>query len=164
MQLTFNHILHHHNSLHGHTHLVHEDGRMLLRIYGVRLEALVIATCLWVMLTLLSNNFNVAMVILIGAAVGNAHHLLANKPRRAHHFSAIALTLCGGIVANVLAGLALFSNRMGVTYGEVLTSRRFPEDVPVLANAFAESFRPEDGLFYALAIVVAMISARHLRP
>lgn len=164
MHLTFNHMPHHHTFLRDLVYLDHEDGRMLLRIYGVRLEALAVATCLWVMLTLVSGVFTVAMVILIGAAVGNAHHLLGSMPRRAHHSSAIALTLGGGIVANVLAGLALFSSRMGVGYGEVLTSQRLPEDLPVLAKTFAESFRPEDALFYALAIGIAMLSARHLRP
>ena len=164
MQLTFNQTLHHHHRLRDIVHLDHEDGRMLLRIYGVRLEALAIATCLWVILTLVSGIFSVVMVILIGAAVGNAHHLLGKMPRRTHNGSAILLTLCGGIVANILAGLALYSNKLGVGYWQVLSSRRFPDDLSMLAETFVGSFRVEDGLFYALAIVIAMLSARRLSP
>ena len=83
-------------------------------------------------------------------------------PRRAHHSSVILVTLCGGIVANILAGLALYSNKMGVGYWQVLSSRRFPDDLPMLLETFGESFRVEDALFYGLAIAIAMLSARRL--
>jgi len=131
-----------------------------MKIYGVRMGALVIAGGLWIMLTLVSGFFNVAMVILIGAAVGNAHHLLVAVPCWAHHSSTLLLTLCGGIVANVLAGLALFSSSMGISYGQVLTARRIPEDLAMLVNLFVESFRLEDALFYTLAVTIALVSAR----
>lgn len=145
-------------------HLEHEESRLLMQIYGVRVGALVVITGLWILLTLTSGFLTVAMVILIGAAVGNAHHLLGRTPRWAHHSSALLLTLCGGILANVLAGLALFSINMGVGYWQVITARRLPEDVPMLVSLFIESFRAEDGLFYALAVTVTIFSARHLNP
>lgn len=146
--------------LHTTIHEEHENSWLLMKIYGVRVGALIIAGGLWIMLTLVSGFFSVAMVILIGAAVGNAHHLLAAVPRWAHHSSALLLTLCGGIVANVLAGLALFSSNMGISYWQVLTARRISEDLPMLVNLFVDSFRPEDALFYALAVTVALVSAR----
>ena len=161
MQLTLNQRGYENHWLHEVTHLEHEDGRMLLKIYGVRVLALFVATFVWVMFTLASGVFAVAMVMLIGAFVGNAHHLLSSTQKRAHQSSAFLLTVLGGIGANVLAGLALFSSKMGVSYREVLASRRIPEDLPVLLNSFVESFRPEDGLFYLLAAVVAMLSARY---
>ena len=163
MKLTYDQSMLNYRLLHAAIHEEHEDGRLLLKIYGVRVGALVLASCLWVMLTLVSGFLSVAMVILIGAAVGNAHHLLAGVPRWAHHSSAFLLTLCGGIVANVLAGLALFSSTMGIGYWQVLIARRIPEDLPMLVNLFMESFRPEDGLFYALAVTVALFSARRRR-
>ena len=149
--------------LHTVIHEEHEDSRFLIKIYGVRVGALIIASCLWVVLTLVSGFLSVAMVILIGAAVGNAHHLLAGVPRWAHYSSAFLLTLCGGIVANVLAGLALFSSNMGIGYGQVLIARRIPEELPMLVNLFIESFRSKDGLFYVLAVTVALFSARRRR-
>ena len=164
MSRTFDRMMLNHHWLQTASHLEHEDSRLLMQIYGMRVAALVAATCLWVMVTLISGVLSVAMVLMVGAMVGNAHHLLGNVPRLAHYGSVILLTLCGGIVANVLAGLALFSSAMGVSYWEVLTSRRIPEDMPMLVNVFVESYRPEDGIFYALSVVIAMLSARHLKP
>lgn len=163
MKLTYDQSMLNQRWLHAAVHKEHEGGGLLIKIYGVRVGALIIASCLWVVLTLVSGSLSVALVILIGAAVGNAHHLLAAVPRWAHYSSAFLLTLCGGIVANVLAGLALFSSNMGVGYGQVLIARRIPEDLPMLVNLFIESFRPEDALFYALAVTVALFSARRRR-
>jgi hypothetical protein len=160
MKLTYDQFMLNQRWLHTAIHEEHEDGKLLIKIYGVRLGALVIASCLWVMLTLVSGFFSVAMVIVIGVAIGNAHLLLTAVPRWAHHSSALLLTLCGGLVANVLAGLALFSSKMGVSYWQVLTARRIPDDLPMLVNLFVESFRPADALFYALAVTVALFSAR----
>lgn len=163
MQLTSGNIMINPHWWHVVTHLEREESLLLLEIYSIRVAALIATTCLWVMLTMATGTFTVVMVILIGAAVGNAHHLLPRMPCRAHHSSALLLTVCGGIVANVLAGLALFSTQMGVAYWQVLSSRRIPEDLPVLAGVFADSFRPEDALFYLLAVVVVIFSARNLK-
>lgn len=164
MSRTFDRMTLNHHWLQTAIHLEPEDSRLLMQIYGVRVAALVAATCLWVVVTLVSGVLNVALVIMIGAMVGNAHHLLGKVPRWTHYGSVLLLTLCGGIVANVLAGLALFSSTMGVGYWEVLTSRRIPEDMPMLVNLFVESYRPEDSIFYVLSIAVAMLSARYLKP
>jgi hypothetical protein len=114
------------------------------------------------MITLATGFLTVAMVVLIGLAIGNAHHMLSRMPRRAHHSSALLLTLCGGVIANVLAGLALYSSKMGVGYWQVLAARRIPEELSMLAGVFAESYRPEDGIFYCMAVAAAMLFARHL--
>jgi len=163
MQLTTCQLFSNPQWLYDVTHLPHEDGRMLLKIYVARVVALIVATCLWIVLTLASGLFTVAMVIVIGALVGNAHHLLGSMPRRAHHSSALLLTIVGGIGANVLAGLALFSSKMGIGYWEVLASRRIPEDLQMLFDTFVASFRIEDGFFFVLAVVVTMLSARYLK-
>ena len=164
MSRTFDRVMLHQHCLQTARHREHEDSRLLMQLYGMRFAALVAATCLWVVVTLVSGVMSVAMVVMIGAMVGNAHHLLGNVPRWTHYGSVLLLTLLGGLVANVLAGLALFSSTMGMSYWQVLSSRRIPEDMPMLVNVFVESFRPEDGLFYALAVVVAMLSLRHLKP
>lgn len=164
MSRTFDRMMLNQHWLQTARHLEHEDSRLLMQIYGMRVAALVAATCLWVAVTLVSGVMSIAMVVIIGAMVGNAHHLLGNVPRWTHYGSVLLLTLLGGLVANVLAGLALFSSTMGVSYWQVLTSRRIPEDMPMLVNLFVESSRPADGIFYALAVAVAMLSLRHLKP
>jgi hypothetical protein len=164
MSRTFDHMMLNQHGLQTAMHLEDDDSRLLMQLYGMRVAALVAATCLWVGVTLISGVMTVAMVVLVGAMVGNAHHLLGNVPRWTHYGSVLLLTLLGGFVANVLAGLALFSSTMGVSYWQVLTSRRIPEDMPMLVNLFVESSRPADGLFYALAVAVAMLSLRHLQP
>jgi hypothetical protein len=136
---------------------------MLMKLYCVRVAALAAVTALWVMVTLATGFLSVAVVILIGLAIGNAHHMLSRMPRRAHYSSALLLTLCGGVVANVLAGLALYSSKMGVDYWQVLAARRTPEELSMLAGVFAESYRPEDSLFYCLAVASAALFARHLK-
>jgi len=163
MQLTFGHIMLNHRWWHPEVHLAHEEPAVLMKLYCVRVAALAAVTALWVMITLTTGFFTVALVVLIGLAIGNAHHMLSRMPSRAHHSSALLLTLCGGIVANVLAGLALYSSKMGVAYWQVLTARRIPEDLSMLGGVFAESYRPEDSLFYCLAVASAMLFARHLK-
>jgi len=163
MHLTSGNIMINPHWWHFFTHLEREEGTLLLEIYGIRVAALIAVTCLWIIFTLATGIFTVVIVILVGAAVGNAHHLLRRMPCRAHHSSALLLTICGGISANALAGLALFSTQMGIEYWQVLASRRLPEDLPVLAQVFSESFRPEDALFYLLAAVVVVFSARNLK-
>jgi hypothetical protein len=163
MQLTFGHIMLNHHRWHPGVHLAHEEPAMLMKLYCVRVAALAAVTALWVMITLATGFLTVSMVILIGLAIGNAHHMLSRMPRRAHLSSTLLLTMCGGVVANVLAGLALYSSKMGVDYWQVLTARRIPEDLSMLAGVFAESYRPEDSLFYCLAVAASMLSARYLK-
>lgn len=163
MQLTFGHIMLNHRWWHPGMHLAHEEPTLLMKLYGVRVAALAAATALWVMITLATGFFTVAAVILIGLAIGNAHHMLARMPRRAHHSSALLLTLCGGVIANVLAGFALYSSKMGVGYWQVLAARRIPEELSLLAGVFVESYRPEDTLFYGLAVAACLLSALYLK-
>lgn len=131
-------------------------------LYGVRGMALLAGAAVWVALILGTGMFSVAPVILIGFAIGNAHRLLPFKFHRAHLPSTTYITLIGGLLANVFAGLAEFSSTMGVSYTMVLSARRIPEELPMLGNAFVEAFRVQDGFYYALAMLTAVWCAlRH---
>jgi len=133
------------------------DGDALSQILILQL-ARVMATFLvagiWVFFTWLTGFFTVAFVILIGAAIGCVHLLTPKGIQRFNLPSALMLTLFGGIVSNVLAGLALFSSKMGISYWQVLSARRFPEDIQVLSSIFFESFRPQDLFFYIFALMI----------
>jgi len=132
----------------------------LLCLYGVRSIALVAVACAWVALTLSTGIFSVAMVILIGAAIGSVHLALPGALRRPHLPSALTMTFLGGLLANVLAGLALFSNTVGVSYWQVLMARQFPDDLPMLRDAFIESFQFQDAIFYLLSMVAVIFLAQ----
>ena len=163
MQHTFGHTTLPHHWWHHEEHLAHEEPGLLMKIYCVRVLAFAVVSCFWVVLTLATGVLSMAMVMLIGLAVGNAHHLLAAIPRRAHLSSAILLTVCGGLLANVLAGLALYSSKVGVSYWQVLAARSIPEELPMLTGVFVDSYRLEDSLVYILAVGAAVLSARYLR-
>jgi len=137
-----------------------EETSRLLYLYGVRALALVAGTCLWVAMTLSTGIFSVAMVIPIGVAIGVAHLALTRALRRPHLPSALAVTLLGGLLANVLAGLALFSNHYGVSYWQVLTARQFPDDLSMLCALFFESFRFQDAAFYLMSMVAVFFLAQ----
>jgi hypothetical protein len=126
-----------------------------MQLYGVRIAAMIISAGVWVALTLFFGIFTVAVVIMVGLLVGNAHRLLPHMHR--HHLAnAISLTLLGGIFANVLAGLALFSADFGVSYWQVLAARQFPQDLILLGGLFVDAFRPQDLLYYLIAIAAAI--------
>jgi len=129
----------------------------LAALFGLQWLAWLGLTALWVALTLATGFFSVAPVILIGAAVGGVHLVLPGTLQRAHLPSTILATLFGGVLANVLAGLAEFSALHGISYWQVLGSRQFPGDLQVLGTAFIEAFRIQDGGYYLLALGAAVI-------
>lgn len=129
-------------------------------LFGLRLVILSALTAVWVTQVLLTGFFSVAMVVLIGVAIGNAHWLLPKGLNRSHRTSAFPMVLFGSLAANVLAGLALFSSNMGIDYWQVLAAQRFPEDMPRLAGVFADSFRIQDLFYYVLAIGAMFYFAR----
>lgn len=128
-------------------------------LYGVRVMALLAVSALWVAMVLFTGIFTVAPVILIGFAAGNMHRLLPYRFHRAHLPSVTYITLIGGLLANVCAGLAEFSSTMGVSYAHVLSARQIPEELPMLATAFIEAFRVQDGIYYLLAVGIAICCA-----
>ena len=133
---------------------------LVTSLYSLRMLGLCFVVILWVAFTLKTGIFSVAPVMLIGVAVGCAHLILPNRFNRAHLPSALYITVLGGLLANVLAGLAEFSSTLGVYYLQVVGSRRIPEDVPMLATAFVNAFRFEDAIFYTLAIAASCICLR----
>ena len=139
------------------------DGDALSQIQILQL-ARVMATFLvagiWVFFTWLTGFFTVAFVILIGAAIESVHLLTPKGIQRFNLPSALMLTLFGGIVSNVLAGLALFSSKMGVSYWQVLSAQRFPEDIKMLSSVFLESFRAQDLFFYVFALTTVVYFAQ----
>jgi len=114
-------------------------------------------TAFWVALTLTTGFFSVAPVILIGAAVGGVHLVLPGNLQRAHLPSTILAALLGGVLANILTGLAEYSSWHGISYWQVLGSRQFPADLQILGTAFIEAFRIQDGGYYLLAVITAAI-------
>ncbi|PLX79084.1 MAG: hypothetical protein C0616_12360 [Desulfuromonas sp.] len=131
-----------------------------LALFALRTFLLFTLTAVWVVQVLLTGFFSVAMVVLIGVAIGNAHWLLPKGLNRSHRTSAFPMVLFGSLAANVLAGLALFSANMGIDYWQVLAAQRFPEDMPRLAGVFADSFRIQDVFYYVLAIGAVFYFAR----
>lgn len=134
-------------------------GNELVFLYGLRFLAIIATAWIWVSITLSSGIFTVAMVAFLGVLIGSSHFLLGKGNKRFHLPGALMLTLFGGLLCNVLAGLALFSHKMGVSYSQVLTSRRFPEDLQMLGNVFLESLRPQDVIYYGLAIAIVIYFA-----
>jgi hypothetical protein len=122
--------------------------------------ATVLIAGIWVFFTWLTGVFTVAFVILLGAAIGSVHLLRPKGVQRFNLPSALMLTLFGGIVSNVLAGLALFSSKMGVSYWQVLSAQRFPEDIKMLSSVFLESFRAQDLFFYVFALTTVVYFAQ----
>ena len=126
---------------------------------GLRILAIIATALIWISITLSTGIFTVAMVVFLGVLVGSSHFLLGQGNKHFHLLSALLLTICGGLICNVLAGLALFSHKMGVSYSQVLTSQRFPEDLLILGNVFFESLRPQDVVYYGLAIAIVVYFA-----
>ncbi len=132
-------------------------------LYGVRGGALLLGASLWVALVLATGVFSLAPLVLIGLAVGSAHRVLAFRYHRAHLPSALYIVLIGGVAANLFAGLAEFSARMGVDYASVLSAWRIPTDLPRLGSIFVAAFRVQDVAYYGLALVAALWCALHHR-
>jgi len=124
----------------------------ILTLHVARLAIVFLVTCLWVAFTLSTGHLTAAFVVLLGVAIGCTQFFIPKGVNRFYLPSALVLTLLGGIISNVLAGLAFFSSKMGVSYWQVLDARRFPEDIQMLSAVFLESFRPEDLFFYAFAL------------
>ena len=135
------------------------SGHQLVFLYGLRSLAIIATAWIWVSITLSTGIFTVAMVVFLGALIGSSHFLLGKGNKSFHLPSALLLTLCGGLLCNVLAGLALFSYKMGVSYSQVLISRRFPEELQILGNVFLESLLPQDVIYYGLAISIVIYFA-----
>ena len=132
----------------------------ILILHLARVMATFLVAGTWVFFTWLTSVFTVAFVILLGVAIGSVHLLISKGFQRFNLPSALVLTLFGGIVSNVLAGLALFSSKMGVSYWQVLSARRFPEDIQMLSSVFLESFRPQDLFFYVFAFTTVAYFAQ----
>ena len=81
----------------------------ILILHLARLMVTLLVAGIWVFFTWLTGVFTVAFVILLGVAIGSVHLLISKGFQRFNLPSALVLTLFGGIVSNVLAGLALFS-------------------------------------------------------
>lgn len=134
---------------------------LTLKLYAVRFVAILSTVFIWVCITLLTGFFTVGLVLLLGVAIGSAHLLLRQKPHRFHLLNALFLTILGGIVCNVFAGLALFSSKMGVNYWQVLSANLSPENFQTLGGVFVQSIRAEDLVYYMLAIIAVLFFAQH---
>ena len=133
----------------------------VLKLFTIRATAILATTGIWVSITLLTGFFTVGLVVLLGMAVGSSHFLLQHKPQRYHLLSALLMTVFGGVICNVFAGLALFSSKMGVGYWQVLSANLSPENLQTLGGVFVRSARPEDLAYYLLATTAVLFFAQH---
>lgn len=134
---------------------------ILLKLYILRLAAILLVAAIWVTFTLLSGFFTVGVVILIGGATGIAHFFTKIKPHRFHILSALLLTFACGVICNVLAGLAFFSSKMGVSYWQVLITNLSPENMQMLSWVFVQSVLPQDLIYYLISITIVFFFAQH---
>lgn len=131
----------------------------IIFLYGLRTLAIIATALIWISITLSTGIFTVSLVVFLGVLIGSSHFLLGKGNKHFHLPSALLLTICGGLICNVLAGLAFFSQKMGVSYSQVLTSQRFPEDLQRLGYVFLDSLRPQDVFYYGLAIAIVVYFA-----
>jgi len=164
VHLRHSHWFHHKHLPYNPAHKVETDKfGIVSALNGLRVLGLACVSFFWVLYTLQTGSLNVAPVILIGLAVGCAHMLLPQTFHRAHLPSALYITFFGCLIANTLAGLAEFSSILGVDYLQVVSSRRIPEDLPVLSASFIDAFQPQDAFFYALAIAASFMCLKKRR-
>ncbi|MDG5469223.1 hypothetical protein P9J64_12920 [Deltaproteobacteria bacterium IMCC39524] len=132
-----------------------------LKLYTARFVATLLTATIWVAFTLTTGIFTVGIVILLGVAIGVAHFPLRQKPHRFHLLGALLLTIAGGMLCNVLAGLAFFSSKMGVSYWQVLVTNLSMENMQMLGGIFVQSVRPEDLLYYMAATTAVLFFAQY---
>lgn len=133
----------------------------ILKLYIARFVAILLTATIWVAFTLTTGIFTVGIVILLGVAIGVAHFPLRQKPHRFHLLGALLLTIAGGILCNVLAGLAFFSSKMGVSYWQVLVTNLSVENMQMLSGVFIQSMLPEDLLYYMAATAAVLFFAQY---
>lgn len=134
---------------------------LILKLYAVRFVAVLLVAVTWATVTLSTGIFTVGMVIMLGMATGSAHFLLGQRPQRFHLLNALLVTVFGGVLCNVLAGLAFFSSKMGVSYWQVLVANFNPDNLRILKVVFLQSLLPEDLIYYMAAITSVFFFAQH---
>ena len=134
---------------------------LILKLYVARFVATLLTAIIWVAFTLTTGIFTVGMVVLLGVAIGSAHFSLRQKPHRFHLLGALLMTIAGGMLCNVLAGLAFFSSKMGVSYWQVLVANLSIENIQILSGVFIQSVLPEDLLYYMVATTAVLFFAQH---
>jgi uncharacterized membrane protein SpoIIM required for sporulation len=133
----------------------------ILKLYIARFVATLLIATIWVAFTLTTGIFTVGIVVLLGVAIGVAHFPLRQKPHRFHLLGALLLTIAGGLLCNVLAGLAFYSSKMGVSYWQVLVANLSMENMQMLSGVFVQSVLPEDLLYYMIATTVVLFFAQY---
>lgn len=136
-----------------------------LSLLVVRLTVILMVASLWIAFTLSTGIFTTVFLILLGVGIGCTPSLMPKGLNRFHLPSALLLTLLGGLLCNMLAGLAFFSAKMGVSFWSVLLGRRVPEDIQMLVTVFIDSVRAQDLIYYAvsMAIVIYLAQRNYIR-
>lgn len=134
---------------------------LILKLYAVRFVATLFTAAAWVAFTLSTGIFTVGTVILFGAAIGSSHFFLHQKPHRFHLLNALFMTVAGGVLSSLLAGLAFFSSKMGISYWQVLIANFTPENMQVLSGVFLQSILPKDFIYYMVATTAVIFFAQH---
>jgi len=97
-----------------------DDLSCILTLHVARLATVFLVTCLWVAFTLSTGHLTVVFVVLLGVAIGCTQFFMPKGMNRFYLPSAFMLTLLGGIISNVLAGLAFSAPRWASAIGRFL--------------------------------------------
>lgn len=133
----------------------------VLKLYALRLGATFIIAALWAVVTFSTEMFTTSVVVLLGVAIGSVHLFLREAPRRFYLLNSLLFTMIGGLVCNVLAGLAFFSSKMGISYWHVLSTNLVPEKWPLLGSLLVRSLQATDFIYY-LGAFTAVLLFHHL--
>lgn len=127
----------------------------VVKLYLCRLAAILAMATLWATVSYYTQSFTTVFIVFLGAAVGGVHLFFSQKTRNYHLLSSLTFLVVGSALCYILAGLAFFSSKMGLSYWQVLSANLAPESWPMLVNNYIRSVRGEDFPYYlgALAVV-----------
>jgi len=135
----------------------HSDpAQSILKLYALRLGATFATATLWAAVTFSTEIFTASVVVLLGVAIGSVHLFLREAPRRFYLLNSLLCTMIGILVCNVLAGLAFFSSKMGISYWQVLSTNLVPEKWHLLGSILIRSVHAVDFIYYLGALAAVL--------
>ena len=134
-----------------------DPAQRVLKLYALRIGAIFATATLWTAVTFSTEVFTNSIVVLLGVAIGSAHLLLRESPRQFYLLNSLLFTMIGSLICNVLAGLAFFSSKMGISYWQVLSTNLVPEKWSMLSGILIQSAHAVDFIYYLGAITVILL-------
>lgn len=138
-----------------------DPAQRVLKLYALRLWATFATATLWVIFTFSTEYFTSSIVLFLGVAIGITHLFLRETPRRFYLLNSLLFTVVGSLICHVLAGLAFFSSKMGISYWHVLSTNLVPEKWPLLGSLLVRSLQATDFIYY-LGAFTAVLLFHHL--